>query len=439
MALTVKPVIILSRGFAVVVNEEGGLDVRSGGKENKGGVPEFVGTLKKELQDGVTLLDELTVSTPSDLDPLFSADSGIDVVLACFLGVAPIERLLRWPGPVIGFSGRNTPAFALYALGEERYIRNDLFIALDFEDIHRVLRCLRVRKRLSRTRSVLFGMPPSWYLRWYAFPDLEVLRRKTGTEFIPVEVRELVDRVKKADPERAHAMADQWQRSAKDTVGPSKEEILQAAAVYITMDEILTSHGAAAMAVNCLEFTQSRKFRGEITNPCMAMTYLRDRGVPSACEMDVPAMMTMLLLGYLDNKPTFLGNIVRADPDENTIKLSHCILPTRMNGLDQEPFPYILRDFHGSEGVTAFTEIPQGIQVTLARAQRNLDRVTAVRGEILDCRDTVFCRNTLTIQISDVRSFVEQAEGNHHVLVFGDYLKELTILGDLLGYAFRAC
>jgi diguanylate cyclase (GGDEF)-like protein len=128
---------------------------------------------------------------------------------------------------MIGFSGQHTPAFALYAVGEERHIRKDLFIALDFEDIHRLIRCLEVKKRLSLTRSVLFGMPPSWYLRWYAFPDLETLRRKAGIEFVPVEIRELVERVKTADPARAQAVANEWLQTATETVGPSTEDIVK--------------------------------------------------------------------------------------------------------------------------------------------------------------------------------------------------------------------
>ena len=436
MKLSVKPVIILSRGFSVTANTEGGLEILPAAEGNMGGVPAFIDALKKELGDEVTLLDELMISRPSDFDRLFEAVSEIDVILACFLGVAPIDQLLRWPGPMIGFSGQHTPAFALYAIGEERHVRRDLSIALDFEDIHRLLRCLEVQKRLARTRTVLFGTPPSWYLRWYAFPDLEALRRKTGMEFIPVEMHGLVEKVKGADPEAARALAEEWLRTARDTVGPPMEEIARAAAVYVAMDGIMTSHNATAMAINCLEITQSRKFRGQITNPCMAMTHMRDMGVPSACEMDIPAMMTMLVLGSLGHKPTFLGNIVRAEPDSDTIKLSHCILPTRMHGLDQEPLPYMLRDFHGSEGVTALTEVPRGVRVTLARAQRNLERLVAVKGEIVECRDTVFCRNTLTIRIRDVRTFIEQAEGNHHVLIFGDYLKDLEVLGRVLGYTF---
>ena len=99
MALTVKPVVVLSRGFAVTANAEGGLDIRTGADGDGLGVPAFLDSLKADLGEGVALLDALQVSSASDLDGLFADAAGIDVVLACFLGVAPIDRLLRWPGP----------------------------------------------------------------------------------------------------------------------------------------------------------------------------------------------------------------------------------------------------------------------------------------------------------------------------------------------------
>ena len=192
------------------------------------------------------------------------------------------------------------------------------------------------------------------------------------------------------------------------------------------------------MAINCLEVTQSSKFSGQMINPCMGMLHLRDKGIPSGCEMDIAGLFSMLLLGNLSKKPAFLGNIVRADPQTNTIKISHCILPTRMPGFDEDPLPYILRDFHGTKGVTAFTKVPSGVKVTLARAHRNLERIVALTGEVLTCEDTTFCRNTLSIQIHNAREFVQQAEGNHHALVFGDYLDDMESLSSVLGCKFHS-
>ena len=124
--------------------------------------------------------------------------------------------------------------------------------------------------------------------------------------------------------------------------------------------------------------------------------------------------------------------------ENNVIKLSHCILPTRMSGFEKKPLPYTLRDYHGSTGVTAFTEIPTGAEVTLARVQRNLERIVALSGEIMACEDTTFCRNTVTIRIQNTREFIKQAEGNHHALVFGNYLNDLEDLSGVLECKFHS-
>jgi L-fucose isomerase-like protein len=436
IGMNIKPVFILSRGAGVFVDQNGGLEMVVDGDANRNRIDALLSELRAEIGDQVTILDELMVGDPSDFKPLFTSKDEIHVIIAYFLGVTPIEELLRWKGPIIAFSGQYTPAFSLYAVGEERHVRSDLYVALDYHEIRRLLRVLEVKRSLGHTRVVLMGLPAPWHLRWYSFPDLEAIRRKVGVEFVPVELRELLEIVKKVDMDKAASLARAWMDEARQVMEPSPEHLQQSAAAYLAMDQILSRKGAKAMAINCLEITQSRKFSEQIINPCMAMTRLRDDGIPSACEMDVAALLTMILLGNLSNKPSFLGNIVRAEPDRNVIKLSHCILPTRMPGFGEKPLPYTLRDFHGNKGVTAFTHVPPGEKLTLARAHRNLERVVALTGEVLECEDTTFCRNTLTIQINDVREFIRKAEGNHHIAIFGDYMDDLNALCEVLDCQF---
>jgi L-fucose isomerase-like protein len=436
IGMNIKPVFILSRGAGVFVDQKGGLQMVVDGDANRNRIDALLTELRAEVGDHVTILDELMVGDPSDFKSLFTSKDEIHVIIAYFLGVTPIEELLRWKGPIIAFSGQHTPAFSLYAVGEERHVRSDLYIALDYHEIRRLLRVLEVKRSLAHTRVVLMGLPAPWHLRWYGFPDLEAIRRKVGVEFVPVELRELLEIVKKVDMDKAASLAREWMDEARQVMEPSPEHLQQSAAAYLAMDQILSRKGAKAMAINCLEITQSRKFSEQIINPCMAMTRLRDDGIPSACEMDVAALLTMILLGNLSNSPSFLGNIVRAEPDRNVIKLSHCILPTRMPGFGEAPLPYTLRDFHGNKGVTAFTHVPPGEKLTLARAHRNLERVVALAGEVLECEDTTFCRNTLTIQINDVREFIRKAEGNHHIAIFGDYMDELKALCEVLDCQF---
>ena len=435
--MNIKPVIILSRGAGVFVDPDGRMEMVRDGDTNRNRINALLEELKAEVGDQVTVLEELLVSTPTEFESLSEPQSEIDALLVYVLGVTPIEALLRWQGPIIAFSGQYTPALALYAVGEERELRSDLFVALDYVDIRKMLRILQVKKSLAHTQIVLFGFPASWHLRWYGFPDLEAIRRKLGLQFIPVELRELIEMVKKVDPAKAASLADAWLNEAHQVVEPTLEHLRQSAAACLAMEQIMERRGAQAMAINCLEITQSPKFSGQISNPCMGMLHLRDKGIPSGCEMDIPGLLTMLLLGNLSRKPAFLGNIVRADPQRNLIKMSHCILPTRMPGFDEDPLPYTLRDYHGTKGVTAFTEVPSGVKVTLARAHRNLERIVALTGEVLTCEDTTFCRNTLTLQIHNAREFVRQAEGNHHALVFGDYLDDMEALSSVLGCKFH--
>lgn len=129
-----------------------------------------------------------------------------------------------------------------------------------------------------------------------------------------------------------------------------------------------------------------------------------------------------------------MGNIVRADPENNLVKVSHCAMPTKMAGLAQPPKPYRLRNFaHGPTGITAYVDLDKGQEVTVARIATNLDRMLTVRGEIVDCCDTTTCRNTITLRVNDAREFFHEALGNHHVVVYGNYIGELRGLSQVLG------
>ena len=436
--MNIKPVIISSRGAGVFVDQDGRMEVVVDQNQSRDRINMLLEELKKEIGKGVTILEELYVSSSRDYQSLFKEKTTIDVILLYILGVTPIDELLYWHGPIIAFSGQYTPTMALYAVGEERHQRKNLFVALDYEDILKTLRVLEVKQTLAQTRIVLFGSPPTWHLRWYGFPDLESIRRKTGLQFIPVELRELIDTVQKVDATEAASQADKWMRDARQMIEPTLEHVQQSAAAYLALEHILKRKDAQAMAINCLGITQSQEFSEQIINPCMGMSFLRDKGIASGCEMDIAGLLSMILLSNLGQKPAFLGNIVHADPKTNIIKLSHCILPTRMSGFEEDPLPYTLRDYHGSKGVTAFTEIPVGVQVTLARAQRNLERIVALTGEVMSCEDTTFCRNTVTIKIQDTRDFIRHSEGNHQALVFGNYLNDLEALSSVLDCNFQS-
>ncbi|MGQ9597535.1 MAG: hypothetical protein ACUVQY_04280 [Thermoproteota archaeon] len=123
-----------------------------------------------------------------------------------------------------------------------------------------------------------------------------------------------------------------------------------------------------------------------------------------------------------------MGNVF-VDLKNNILTISHCVAPTKMAGYDKPALPYVLRNQHWGlpAGVlSAFVPIDSNQEVTVCRLDGELKNMLIARGVIGECQDLEgYCRNTVSIKISDVRRFIHSTSGNHHVMVYGDYRKEL--------------
>jgi hypothetical protein len=141
----------------------------------------------------------------------------------------------------------------------------------------------------------------------------------------------------------------------------------------------------------------------------------------------------MILLGYLSDRPAFMGNIVGAIPETNILRISHDVLPTKMAGFGDAPDPFTLRNYHWRQGVTAYVELGAGQEVMVARLARDLDKLLLLGGELIGCEDTIACRNTLSVKVADVKEFVRRAFGQHHVIVYGNRIRQTKALCETLG------
>lgn len=425
----VKPVFVLGRREGLFCRPDGTLETVSNEEALAQKVPELSKELRGKLRYSAALLEDAVVRNENDLAELKREALEADALLVYLIGAMPLQTLFHWGLPIVAFSGQYTPMLALYAFGVERHTLSGVTIALDFQDIDEQIQVLDAKKRLQNARIALFGFPPPLFSRWHHLPDLELAREKLGAEFSPVEVRELVAQLQMIDRREAQTLAERWLEEAKETIEPSTADVTDAAGLYLALRGMLEQRTANAIAINCLELMNSLK----APPPCYAMSRLRDEGIPAACEADVAALLTMMLLGYLADEPAFMGNIVSANPENNILMISHCVVPTRMAGFGQPPRPYTLRNYHGSHGVTAHVELDAGQEVTIARLARNLDKIAILQGELVDCRDTIACRTTISVTVSDVRKFVHCALGNHHAVVYGDHIRQAKALSQALG------
>ena len=429
MQIKIKPIFILNKGENAFRHLDGTREIIS----DEAAVNLRTAQLSKELRDGLqcrdALLDEAIVRDEQDLAKLKMEALRADGLLLYLIGYMPLPTIFNWGVPVIAFSGQYTPMVSLYALGVERQSRPGITIALDFQDIDEELQLLDARKKLQNSRIALFGFPPYLFSRWHHLPDFELARQKLGVQFSAVELRELVAQLPTIEQREAQTVAERWRQEAKEVIEPSMADVVETARIYLALHQMLDREKANALALNCLEMMRAL----QVLPPCYALTRLRDEGVHAACEADVIALLTMMLLGYLADAPAFMGNIVAALPNENILRISHDVVPTKMAGFSQPSRNHILRNYHWSPGVTAHVELDIGQEVTIARLSRNLDKILILGGELVNCQDTIACRTTISAKVSDVRKFMRSAFGNHHILVYGNHVKQAKALCHRLG------
>jgi L-fucose isomerase-like protein len=420
MEIKVKPIFVMDNGHIAGRAVDADTMVSRASELSK--------ELRNNLKYSSTLLEDTLIRNENDLMDLRRESVDADVLLVYLDGIMPLDMLLHWELPVIVFSGQYRPVLALYAFGVERHSVANLTIALDFQEIDGRIEILNGRKKLRNARIALFGFPPLIFSHWHHTPDLELASSKLGVTFIPIEVRELVEQLKVVKKEDLGGIVGRWMQEAKEIIEPTKADITASASLYLALRNTLKQRKANAMAINCIELGSL-----EATKPCYAMSRLQDEGIPTACEMDVVALLTMMILGYAADEPAFMGNIVSANPEDNIIKLSHCVIPTRMAGFSQSPRPYTLRNYHGRHGVTAHVQLDIGQEVTIARLSRDVDKILVLTGEMVNCEDTTNCRTTIGVRISDARKFVQSAFGNHHALIYGNHADQIKRLGQLIG------
>jgi len=440
MQIELRPVYVVGGAWPLLPQPDGQLEVITDQAATDSRIEALGAYLREGLKGDATLLEPVVLRRSSDIARLRESALSADALLVYVMGLMPLEKLLEIGLPIIAFSGQYTPMMGLYALPVEmREHYSNLTYALDLQEIRDQVRLLLVKKRLGNTRMVLVGGPLTMDGHWEHLPDQEMVTRRLGAEVIAVSAAEFVAEVGRVEKEKAEAVAREWMSKAEAVAEPSESEIMQVAEVYLALHRVLKRTRAQAVAVGCLELM----YICNLVPHCFALATLRDEGIPAACEADVSALLTMVILGYLGNKPAYMGNVVRADPKENLVMISHGCSPAKMAGLDQPPKPYTLVQSHsappfsrvleGGSGVTSYVDYMEDGQVaTIARIARDLDRIVAARAEIVGCRDTICDRTTLDLHVRDAREFFHQATGNHHVVVYGDYLDDLQGLCRLL-------
>ncbi len=280
------------------------------------------------------------------------------------------------------------------------------------------VRIARLRTFLPRARIGLLGGPSSWLLA--SSPDVATVRRVWGPEVVTIPLQEVTEAYRKLSQGRSADQlfaAESLHRAAERVVEPEETTLSGSAILFEAIASVAEKHHLDALTIRCFDLL------GELRNTgCVALARLNDRGVTAACEGDLPATLTMMVLGAIAGRPCFMANPSDFDSRKRTVTFAHCSVPFSLTASHR-----LRSHFESGIGVGIEGRLPGG-EYTVARiGGRELDRSfsstgTAVAAEEAPIRDDL-CRTQLTLRLPDggFRLLLKRPLGNHHILVPGDF------------------
>jgi L-fucose isomerase-like protein len=289
----------------------------------------------------------------------------------------------------------------------------------------------------GETLLLFGGVPEGYTAEWDITSDTERMADVLDVQVVEVSVDVLMaaeEALDEGERGEAESLARELLNGAtgpgSGTVGMAEME--EAARLYLAMRRFVQKHDADAVTITCWPWIRGE---GEPT-PCVALVLFQEEGLPAACQGDMDALLTMVLIKRATGLPSFMGGALKAN---GGLGISHCVMCRQMLGPESPVQPYEVYDYHGRKpGPTLRTELPQGTTVTVARLTQNLERLLLTTGTVRRMGDYQdYCRNTLVLDVPDRERVLNAVKGiqNHYVVVAGDHAAKLAAMAHERGIA----
>lgn len=339
--------------------------------------------------------------------------------MSCWDWVGRLAREAKLP--VIAFAPVGT-AFTGHVAGAGRIPGVLALSTLEWGAVEDGLRIVRAKRRLEETRML--------WIRGNERNETVVDRLGLKLRAIPRDTfNQEFD--KQTVTDEVKDVAATLRKGAAKVVEPTEADIVNAGRVYVTAKRLLAAEKANALSMDCLGMVSSKLMP---TPPCGAWTMLQDQGVTTGCEADLNGAYSMLLTSYLLDRPGYMNDPV-PETYKNTLIASHCTSGTRLEGFDQAPAPYILRD-HSESSLGVSTQViwPIGKPVTLVNFA-GPDELIVDTCKVVSNIDTPpagGCRTSVELAMDEVED-CRDVRGFHQVVTLGHHRRILEQFCELYG------
>lgn len=309
-----------------------------------------------------------------------------------------------------------------------------LFNISDMTEMKSLFSVLRARDYLTQEGEQLgiVGQPSDWLVS----SDLETIGSKSEVWGMRVrpdlitmqEVLDAYEEIPKASPEVQEVVRYFISKDSKcaalGTTDGRNKWLWDNARFCVALNKIVGRYSLFGLTLRCYDLIP-RNITG-----CLAVSYLNDHGIPSACEGDIPAMVTMMLAFGLTNQPSFMANSVHYSG--KTLLLAHCTIPTKL-----------------AINTTLRTHFESGKGAAIQADLLNADKVwTVSRGNLWEnsvaCEEVVArnvsakserrCRTQVLAEFPtelSLATYMRLTSGNHQVLTEGAWASHFHLYKDL--------
>jgi len=251
-------------------------------------------------------------------------------------------------------------------------------------------------------------------------PD-KAVQQMFGTKIIEVPHKELHEAHQAADKAKAAEWAEKWIKAAEKVIEPSKEEIVNSAAMYLAELELLKRHNAQGITVNCLGGFYGGAIKGY---PCLGFCQLNNDGLVGGCEGDRTSAFTMMAVGTLTGRPGYISDPV-IDTSRNQIIYAHCVATTKVFGPDGPSNPYHIRSHsEDRKGASMRSLLPLGRLTTTLEINADRKEMLVHQAKTIENVDEdKACRTKLAAEpkgdLDKLQTMWDQW-GWHRVTFYGD-------------------
>ena len=148
--------------------------------------------------------------------------------------------------------------------------------------------------------------------------DHVLMRWKIGPEIEQFDSYSLINRAESVSSDKIEKALSLYKSKMRFPADSTEEMRQKAARLYVALKELCEEFSLSAITVKC-QYEFSKEYG---MTPCLPLSLLAEDGVVTACEGDVPCLVSCLMMNFLGGGIVSYGDAIHHEG--NVVKLSPC-------------------------------------------------------------------------------------------------------------------